>query len=247
MQNAQEINGRSLEKEEGRLNSERIVDYIENEIIHGRLRKGDKLPTERRMAEEMSVSRASVREAVKALEAMGVVKSVQGSGNYITDDPDSTINRPLCTLFALSDGTLDNLLQLRALLEIEACKDIITAASDEDIRELGRLMSYDYNAAAREQAKLDSKFHMSIVQLSRNTLVRYLYTTVLRLIDVYRERVLEETEQRGESNLTKRDHEDIVLALRKRDLTAVTQVLRSHILLNKDYRDALDRPSRTLV
>ena len=116
MQNAQEINGRSLEKEEGRVNSERIVDYIENEIIHGRLRKGDKLPTERRMAEEMSVSRASVREAVKALEAMGVVKSVQGSGNYITDDPDSTINRPLCTLFALSDGTLDNLLQLRALL-----------------------------------------------------------------------------------------------------------------------------------
>ena len=247
MQNAQLKKEGYLEKEEGRPNSERIVDYIENEIIHGRLRKGDKLPTERRMAEEMSVSRASVREAVKALEAMGVVKSVQGSGNYITDDPDSTINRPLCTLFALSDGTLDNLLQLRALLETEACKDVINAASDEEIRSLGRLMQYDYDAAAREQAKRDSEFHMGIVQLSRNTLVRYLYATVLRLIDVYRERVLEETEQRGESGITKREHEEIMRALRERDLTAATQAVRSHILLNKEYRDALDRPYRTLV
>ena len=81
--------------EESRASSEKIIDHVENEIIHGRLRKGDKLPTERRMAEDMAVSRASVREAMKALEAMGVVKSIQGSGNYITDDPDSTINRPI--------------------------------------------------------------------------------------------------------------------------------------------------------
>ena len=233
--------------EESRASSEKIIDHVENEIIHGRLRKGDKLPTERRMAEDMAVSRASVREAMKALEAMGVVKSIQGSGNYITDDPDSTINRPMCTLFALSDGTLDNLMQLRALLETEACKDIVNSATDEEIKALERLMRYDYSGGYQEQAKSDSEFHMGIVQLSRNTLIRYLYTTILRLIDVWRERVLETTEQRGEAHLTQSDHEEIINALRERNLDRAITAVRSHIFLNKDYRDALDRPYRTLV
>lgn len=64
--------------------SAKIVEHIESEIICGWLRKGDKLPTERKMAEDMSVSRATVREAVKALETMGIVVSVQGSGIYIS-------------------------------------------------------------------------------------------------------------------------------------------------------------------
>ena len=233
--------------EESRASSEKIIDHVENEIIHGRLRKGDKLPTERRMAEDMAVSRASVREAMKALEAMGVVKSIQGSGNYITDDPDSTINRPMCTLFALSDGTLDNLMQLRALLETEACKDIVNSATDEEIKALERLMRYDYRGGYQEPPKRDSEFHMGIVQLSRNTLIRYLYTTILRLIDVWRVRVLETTEQRGEAHLTQRDHEEIINALRERNLDRAIAAVRSHIFLNKDYRDALDRPYRTLV
>ena len=233
--------------EESRASSEKIIDHVENEIIHGRLRKGDKLPTERRMAEDMAVSRASVREAMKALEAMGVVKSIQGSGNYITDDPDSTINRPMCTLFALSDGTLDNLMQLRALLETEACKDIGPPAPASEINALARLLRYYFRGGSHAPANRDSEFHMGIVQLSRNTLIRYLYTTILRLIDVWRERVLETTEQRGEAHLTQSDHEEIINALRERNLDRAIAAVRSHIFLNKDYRDALDRPYRTLV
>ena len=97
--------------------SARIVEHIESEIIYGRLRKGDKLPTERKMAEDMSVSRATVREAVKALETMGILVSVQGSGNYITQTPETTVDRTLCALFALNDGTMENLLELRGILE----------------------------------------------------------------------------------------------------------------------------------
>ena len=88
---------------------------------------------------------------------------------------------------------------------------------------------------------------MGMVQLSRNTLIRYLYTTILRLIDVWRERVLETTEQRGEAHLTQSDHEEIINALRERNLDRAIAAVRSHIFLNKDYRDALDRPYRTLV
>lgn len=236
-----------MQHECSQINSEKIVDYIENEIIHGRLRKGDKLPTERKMAEDLGVSRASVREAIKALMAMGIVKSIQGSGNYITDDPDSTVNRPLCALFALNDGTLDNLLQLRALLEAEACKDIVRSATDEEIAALERLMRYDYNGSYKEQACNDSRFHMALVQHSHNTLIPYLYTTIQRLIDACRERVLEATEQRHESHLTYLGHENLIRALYDRDLNRATEAVQEHLLLSEDYREALDLPFRRLL
>lgn len=230
------------------INCEKIVDYIETEIIQGRLRKGDKLPTERKMAEEMEVSRASVREAIKALEVMGIVKSIQGSGNYITDDPDSTVNRPLCALFALNDGTLDNLLQLRIMLEAEACKDIVKNASDDDIAAIAKLASYDYDTLPiDEQAVCDSAFHRGIVQMSRNTLVKYLYTTLSRLMDASRVRVLSATADRGENYITRDDHAAIVSALAHRDAAEAEAAVYRHLELNNEYREMLDTPYRKLM
>lgn len=230
------------------INCEKIVDYIENEIIQGRLRKGDKLPTERKMAEDMEVSRASVREAIKALEVMGIVKSIQGSGNYITDNPDSTVNRPLCALFALDDGTLDNLLQLRIMLEVEACKDIVKNASDEDIAELSKLAKYDYdNLPISAQSECDSAFHRSIVQMSRNTLVKYLYTTLSRLMDACRVRVLSATADRGENYITRDDHYDIAASLASRDAAGAEAAVHRHLELNSEYREMLDTPYRKLM
>lgn len=230
------------------INCEKIVDYIENEIIQGRLRKGDKLPTERKMAEDMEVSRASVREAIKALEVMGIVKSIQGSGNYITDNPDSTVNRPLCALFALDDGTLDNLLQLRIMLEVEACKDIVKNASDEDIAELSKLAKYDYDSLPiSAQSECDSAFHRSIVQMSRNTLVKYLYTTLSRLMDACRVRVLSATADRGENYITRDDHYDIAASLASRDAAGAEAAVHRHLELNSEYREMLDTPYRKLM
>ena len=101
-------------------NYEKLVDRLLEQIMRGELRKGQKLPTERQMAEDMNVSRTSIREALKSLGAMGITYSIQGSGTYITDHPENTINKALCALFALSDGTLDNILQLRILLETDS-------------------------------------------------------------------------------------------------------------------------------
>lgn len=230
------------------INCEKIVDYIEGAIIQGRLRKGDKLPTERKMAEEMDVSRASVREAIKALEVMGIVKSIQGSGNYITDDPDSTVNRPLCALFALNDGTLDNLLQLRIMLEVEACKDIVKSATDDDIASLSKLASYDYEDLSIEaQAVCDSNFHRGIVNLSRNTLVKYLYTTLARLMDASRARVLAATADRGENYITRDDHALIISSLAHRDAAAAEEAIHRHLELNREYREMLDIPYREFM
>jgi GntR family transcriptional repressor for pyruvate dehydrogenase complex len=210
--------------------------------MHGNLKKGEKLPTERQLAEDMAVSRASVREAIKSLEAMGIVNSIQGSGTYVTDSPETTINRPICALFALSDGTLDNILQLRILLEIDAGKDIIQNAGDSEIAELVRLAQYDYiNTSVAEQAAMDAKFHTAIVKRSQNTLVKYLYTTLSSLMDIYREKVLEETAHLNENALTKSGHYAICDALVRRSAHDLESAIRNHLDLNEIYRRSISQ------
>lgn len=110
-------------KPETSINYKKIVDNVLEKISRGELQKGDNCRTELCLATKFEVSRTCVREAIKSLEAMGIVQSIQGSGSYITNTPEQSINRPLCALFALSNGTLENVLDLRIVLETDVCRD----------------------------------------------------------------------------------------------------------------------------
>lgn len=225
-----------------------VLEYIEGEIIHGRLRKGDKLPTERHLAEELCVSRASVREALKALESMGMIVAIQGSGNYIAPSPDTAVDRAMCALFALNDGTLENILQLRILLEIEVCRDICKNASEEDIANLASIAAYDYdNPSVDYQVNMDHDFHSAIVLLSRNTLIKYLYNTLSSLMNLYREQVLVATIERDEHYITQRDHMAIVDALKGRNSCAAEKAIRTHLELNQDYSELLNKTYKSVL
>ncbi|MDK4475557.1 FadR/GntR family transcriptional regulator, partial [Fusobacterium necrophorum] len=71
---------------ENRKISSRIMEQIKENILRGKLRVGDKLPSERELSTQLGVSRSSVREALRSLDILGVVVSVQGEGTYIQGD-----------------------------------------------------------------------------------------------------------------------------------------------------------------
>ena len=168
-------------KPETSINYKKIVDDVLEKISRGELQKGDKLPTELCLATKFEVSRTCVREAIKSLEAMGIVQSIQGSGSYITNTPEQSINRPLCALFALSNGTLENVLDLRNVLETDVCRDIIRTASDDEIARLCALADYDYSEPPiKQQAILDSRFHNALMRMSHNALIKYIYRSASR-------------------------------------------------------------------
>lgn len=227
-------------KPEASTNYKKIVDDVLDRISRGKLQKGDKLPTELCLATKFEVSRTCVREAIKSLEAMGIVQSIQGSGSYITSTPEQSINRPLCALFALSNGTLENVLDLRIVLESDVCRDIIRTATDDQIERLCALADYDYNELPIErQAALDSRFHNALMRMSHNALIKYIYTTLASLMDIYRERVLEKTWRRDENALTRAGHMAICQALRDRDETAAAAAVYEHLALIGEYRECL--------
>ena len=106
------------------IRDERTFNGILNQIIeniqNGSLKAGTALPAERTMAETMGVSRPAVREVLRALELLGIVKPVPGGGNYITEDLDTWLIGPLSILFKLNNGYLRQNQQFRAALEREA-------------------------------------------------------------------------------------------------------------------------------
>ncbi|MBQ2288629.1 MAG: FadR family transcriptional regulator, partial [Lachnospiraceae bacterium] len=120
---------------------EKVVDFVQEQILDGVYRAGDKLPSEREMALQLNVSRTSVREGIRILEQMGVLSCQQGSGNYITGDFENTLIRVMTLMFAVEGTTYREITEFRFALEYQALSLAIHNATDEQIAEMEYHMS----------------------------------------------------------------------------------------------------------
>lgn len=149
-----------------------ILNQIIDNIQSGRLQAGDALPAERMMAETMGVSRPAVREVLRALELLGIVKTVPGGGNYIAEELDSWLIGPLSILFKLNNGYLRQNQQLRAALERESAILAARKCTPLDGAELLRILSNMENAEDRaEKDKFDKELHNRIAKIADNPMI----------------------------------------------------------------------------
>ena len=164
---------------------EKVIDYINQLICSGELGVGSKLPTERSIAETLGIGRNSTREALSILHGMGMIRSVQGSGNYLTGDAHRSI-RQICTMMlALGTITKRDDCEFRRVMEKSAC--MLLAAKDleaEDRQKFRGILEDMESAADERQALLDRDFHALLLQATGNPLM----TTILDAVsDVYQE------------------------------------------------------------
>ena len=164
---------------------EKVIDYINQLICSGELGVGSKLPTERSIAETLGIGRNSTREALSILHGMGMIRSVQGSGNYLTGDAHRSI-RQICTMMlALGTITKRDVCEFRRVMEKSAC--MLLAAKDleaEDRQKFRGILEDMESAADERQALLDRDFHALLLQATGNPLM----TTILDAVsDVYQE------------------------------------------------------------
>ena len=125
-----------FESIDNKKNYQKIVEQIQDMILEGKIKSGDKLPPERELVEQLQVSRSSLREALKALEVMGLLESKQGEGSFIVDNVEDTILRSVSIMYTLNDGSVKEIMQLRECLEIYSAMQIVLHGSDEDIDKL---------------------------------------------------------------------------------------------------------------
>ncbi|MEV0114572.1 FadR/GntR family transcriptional regulator [Streptomyces sp. NPDC050844] len=201
-------------------------------ILDRRLRPGASLPTEAELMEALGVSRNSVREALKALQALDIVEIRHGYGTYVGQASLTPLADGLTfrTLLQLSDDThaLAEILQLREVLEEGLIRRVAYLLTDGELSELEALVGKMEQAAGQGAAfpDLDREFHETLYRSLGNELVPQLLTAFWNVFH----RV---AGVRGWSNdpapeLTVSRHRDIVTALRARDVPRAQRAMADH-------------------
>lgn len=164
---------------------ELVLDRIEEQISSGRLRVGDRLPAERELAAALGVSRVAVREAMRVLQAMGLISQGTGSGREagttLTSAPGEALTRLIRMHVLVASVGSDDLVSARVTLERESARLAARAAGDDVlVRLVDVLAVMDAPGITVEEFNdADTAFHVAIARASGNALVAEL-TTALR-------------------------------------------------------------------
>src|SRR4051812_14029498 len=217
--------------------TEQVVSHVRTLIERGELRRGDRLPAERDLATQIGVSRPTVRAGLRALAAMGVVRSRHGSGTYIPDGPPALGSEPLSFLAALHGFTRDEMYEARRILEVEAAALAAERATSDHLATLADEVAGLF--ANRDNPQLflvhDINFHRAVADAAKNPIVG---TLVGMVSAMYYERRKATAERASDSDL--RDaaeaHRRIYQAIRARDGAAARRAMNVHLLQASRYQ-----------
>lgn len=209
-----------------------IIRYIQNYIEENNLTAGDRLPSQERLLEMMGVSRTSLREAMKTLEARNVLEVHNGKGVFVGSQKDSAF-------LSLIDFTLEkekilDALEVRKILEREILRMVIHKATDEELKELGditRVLMEKVRRGERQTAE-DKQFHYTIYRLSHNEIMYQLILSISYVMDKFWEFPLNMENPFLESMPL---HEKLYQAICEKNIKKA-QMINEH-LLEAVYRD----------
>jgi GntR family transcriptional repressor for pyruvate dehydrogenase complex len=163
---------------------EEVIEQIKKLIIDGKLQPGDKLMSERELAETLSVSRASVREAFSALEMMGIITIRPGEGSFVRHASYECMLEPLSFLLQMDIDNVMQLLEVRKILEVEIAALAAVRATKEDIEEIRRALDNMIEAvnAGEIGDVADADFHFAVVKAAHNPILLRLINTISDLM-----------------------------------------------------------------
>ncbi|CAM3965786.1 MULTISPECIES: FadR/GntR family transcriptional regulator [Pseudoalteromonas] len=203
----------------------KVAAQLSKLVSDGVILPGDRLPSERELAEKLNVSRPTIREAMIALELSGIVEIRTGSGIYVNE------KKPFIATEDKGIGPFD-ILQIRGIIESQACALAVEHITDEQIKQLKDTILEMEEEEKRPDSseKADWKFHSIIAEATQNSAI----TSVVNWL----------WELRGKSDLSAafaqrlraegvhpsiQDHKDIVDALEKRNAKKAEQAMKKHL------------------
>ena len=211
--------------------SELIVDQLRLLIREGQLKAGDRLPAERDLGEKFGVSRVTVREALRALEANGMVTIKVGArgGAFVTAPTSAQVGEGIIDLLTLSDLTVKEVTEARQVFELGIIPLVCQRATEEDIAELLEICDRGDAALAEGEypMALSAEFHSRVARASHNQAIVMLADSFQGPTRTSLERVKEEHPEMGRRG--NKEHRQFVMAVAKGDVEKATAVMRTHI------------------
>jgi GntR family transcriptional regulator, transcriptional repressor for pyruvate dehydrogenase complex len=225
---------------------ERLVDKILDLISSGKWKPGYRLPPERELSEAFGVSRTVVREAIKALEARGVLESTTGSGVSVRLADYNMVSRSLQTYMQLS-SRVDfeiRLNEVRRVLEVEMvalAASRITPEQRTQLRQICRQMR-DGKNTAKQMAELDFRLHVTLAESTQNDLFKVLLAP---LISQLREQIIltwDDFPRPVEEVFDQ--HEAIVAAVENGDAEAARQAMTKHLIYSRNVLEDMSQSQK---
>lgn len=210
-----------------------VVSNIKELIISKEVAIGEKLPTEREICEQLNVSRSTVREAYRVLQAMGFVKIKHGKGAFVAKNEEDELNNVL-NWFSENEIEIADLMEVRMAMEPLAIKLAIKRSTDKELDQLVKNLKKiqeNFNEATEagdilKLEILDNAFHNSIIMATRNKLLNSIYEKVSRAIMEYRVKIFSIKQNTKNAYHA---HEKIIDAISKKDINQAVISMSAHV------------------
>lgn len=215
---------------------EEIVEQIKTLITEGRLKPGDKLLAERELAEQFQVSRASVREAIRTLEMLGVIDIRPGEGTFVRGTETDDIIRPLAMFLAVERSSLLDMFEMRRIFETATASLAAERATEEELDHIEAMlekMRERLNVLDPEKGEeFDAAFHYAVAEATHNSLLTKLFKTVseefAKANSVARRQLYHDNVQNAQRIIDQ--HSEILEAIRSRSPKVASKAMLAHLI-----------------
>ncbi len=210
-----------------------VLRWIEDQLSGGRLAVGGRLPAERTLAEQLGVSRTSVREAIRVLEAMGVVRAGVGSGpeagTVVISDPTAALGSALRLHVATQHLPVEDVVETRVLLESWAAGRARPDAAELDLA--GALLDdMDEDHGIDDFLALDVRFHLALADAAGNAVVSAMMGSLREAIQGYAGQLTANLpDWDNTASRLRTEHREILAAIRKDDGGRAAELVAAHI------------------
>ena len=207
---------------------EEVVSQVHDLLREGRFKPGDQLPSERELAETFKVSRTSVREAIRALEAQGLIVSRTGAGNFIAELPVESLVAPLASLLLEEKDALADIFEVRKLIEPHIASLAAERATKSDIERMRKILEKQKEAVVRGETgvEADAELHFAIASATQNQALEKLVSGLMEILSHSREESLQ-TQDRRKASID--SHRRILAAIEAHDKIKASEAMLKHI------------------
>jgi GntR family transcriptional repressor for pyruvate dehydrogenase complex len=223
-------------KEDDSNYSKKVFDYFFGKIEDGTLKSGDKLPAERELTLKLGISRIPLREALKALSTIGLLKTIHGKGTFVNEFDEDYLSSILFFITVLDAKYVLELMQMRKIIESESARLAARYGTESQIKELekiniARLDLYNLNKddltkCRNKLRNLDRKFHALLVDMSGNKVFKSFYFAFLNVVEKHQIMAVASNPIKKKSFYF---HPEIIKAIKNKDEELAYEYMYKHL------------------
>lgn len=213
-----------------------VMAYLVDQIRTSQIKKGDKLPTERELAEFLEVSRASIREAYKILTVVGLTVNVPKSGTYVKKEVDEWLSEPMAILFQLSGVQMEDVFEFRKMIEVETATLAAQSITESELDQLTECYENMLHAESEiEKSRYDKRFHYIIAKASKNHIIFNSYNAMSSMLDVFTYDIRAMVLKHEGEEILEEMHKEIYRAIMDRDKEKARRSMKVHMNMISKY------------